>query len=230
MPNSIGDLGNLEILLLGTPSLETLPHSLGNLTNLRELTLNLANLKYWPDWVRELKQLTSLSIARSQVREVPFANVEKFVGGGRLFDSSIHKCMVRLRSLNLSETKITEISFGEGVCPVLQYLDLRLCRDLVEIGALPTTLISLKMTGCSVLKKITGIHGLAKLQTLDIGWCSEIEQLPGLETLISLETFRTSQTCNMFRVRELAEAANPESHILKKVIHLMKTQAWTIRG
>ena len=104
-----------------------------------------------------------------------FSSVEKVQG-----DSSIEKCMLRLKSLKLSKTRITEISFGEGVCPVLESLDLSGCDDLVEVGALPTTLTSLDLSDCCALKKITGLRGLAKLRSLDMSGCKEIEELPGL--------------------------------------------------
>jgi Leucine-rich repeat (LRR) protein len=139
--------------------------------------------------VRKLKNLEDLNLQECPISVLPYSSVEKVEAGGRLLDSSIDKCMVRLESLKLSRTGITEISFGEGVCPVLESLDLEDCDDLVDVGALPTTLTSLKLTGCCALKKITGLRGLAKLRSLDMSGCKEIEELPrlGVTELNNLE-------------------------------------------
>nr|ABK26674.1 unknown [Picea sitchensis] len=172
--------------------------------------------------VWELNNLENLNLQECPISVLPFASVEKVQGGRRFLDSSIDNCLLRLKSLSLSKTRITEISFGEGVCPVLESLYLAGCDDLVEVGALPTTLTSLYLTDCSALRKITGLRGLAKLRDLDMAGCYTVEELPGLETLISVEVLLTPECENMKRIRELAEAANPESDVLKKVIQLME--------
>lgn len=178
-----------------------------------------------PD-VRELDNLIYLVLEECPIGGVlPFGSVENVQGGCRLFDSSIDKCMPRLNWLNLCKTRITEISFGGGVCPVLETLDLSGCADLVEIGALPTTLTLLYLEDCCALKKISGLRGLAKLQFLRMEGCCAVEELPGLETLISLKSMLTSKCENMKRILELAEAENPESDVLKNVIQLIQ-RSW----
>jgi len=132
-------------------------------------------------------------------------------------DSSIDKCMLWLKYLDLSKTRITEISFGEGVCPALENLILEDCAQLVEVGALPTTLTDLSLKHCCALKKLRGLRGLAKLRSLNMTRCCAVEELRGLETLISLQKMFTSECENMKRILELAEAANPESDVFKKV-------------
>lgn len=221
LPNAIGNLSNLEILLLNSPKLEDLPASFCNLMCLRELRLHFCNnLKCLPDSIGELKQLTEfhlwyagsieylpigvtelnnleiLDVRYCPLRALPFARVE-MVGArkepltdlreGRLLHSSIDKCMLRLKDLQLWGTKIKELSFPRGVCPNLLHINIIYGHDLVEVGELPTTLIPLELQHCSPLKEITGLCGLEKLRRLHIYGCDRVEELPGLETLISLD-------------------------------------------
>lgn len=216
LPIAIGNLRQLEILKLQCPFLEMLPSSLGKLTSLEELTLHFCNkLRHLPDSVGDLTHLTTLTIHYAPIEylpaavmrlnnleilkvrscpllEVPFNSVEK-VG---LLDSSIDKtCMIRLRHIDLQGTRLKELSFCEGVCPNLQRLNVSCCHELVLVGALPTTLISLDLQECPALKEIKGLSGLAQLRLLDISGCDKIEELPGLDTLGSLEELR-ADGCN----------------------------------
>lgn len=220
LPDAIGMLSNLEILKLQCPLLQKLPLSLGNLTRLTELTLFFCNqLKCLPDSVVQLKQLTILTIHFATIEylpvgimelnnleilkvrscplgEVPFDSAEKSGGkdGHGLLDFSIHKDvrMVRLKQIDLQGTRIKEISFPEGFCTNLQHLNMSSCDELVEVGALPKTLISLDLHESPALQKITGLSGLGKLRILDISECREVEELPGFDTLISLKELRAS--------------------------------------
>jgi len=84
----------------------------------------------------------------------------------------------------------SEVSYSEDVCLNLEHVKIKDCSGLVEIEALPTTLITLKLSGCGALMKVGGLSGLSKVKTLDISWCIELEELPSIETLVSLEKFR----------------------------------------
>ena len=112
---------------------------------------------------------------------------------------------------------ITEISFGKGVCPNLKTIHLRCCNDLVEIGALPTTLSSLEIRHCDALNKIRGLSSLTKLLELGMRDCEEVEALPSLEKLISLEWVGISKCDKMTRIQLLLEVVNLESHIFEKL-------------
>jgi hypothetical protein len=88
-------------------------------------------------------------------------------------------CLGPLRHLDLQGTKIKEVSFPGGFCPALEHLNVSFCCELVEVGALPTALISLDLQKCTALKKISGLPSLASLRLLDIRGCNELEELPG---------------------------------------------------
>jgi Leucine-rich repeat (LRR) protein len=212
LPIAIGNLRNLEILKLHCSSLEMLPPSLGNLRSLRELNLYFCNkLRCLPDSVGQLTQLARLTIHCAIIEhlpvdvmrlnnlrilkltgcsllEVPFGSVEK----PGLLDSSNDNCMARLKHIDLQGTRIKKMSFREGFCPKLEHLNLSYCSELEEVGALPTTLISLDLHESPALQKITGLSGLENLRLLNIKGCKEVEELPGFETLKSLPEMRAS--------------------------------------
>eukprot|EP00253_Pinus_taeda_P019287 PITA_19287 len=213
LPMAIGNLYNLEILKLGCSSLEMLPPSLGNLRSLRELFLYFCSkLKCLPESVGQLSQLTRLTIHSARIEhlpldvmrlnnlrilkvtgchllEVPFGSVEN----AGLLDSSIGNCMVRLKHLDLQGTRLKAISFLEGICPKLEHLNVSCCPELVEVGALPTSLVSLDLHESPALQNLTALSGLTKLQILNINRCKEVEELPGRETLKSLHDLRASE-------------------------------------
>jgi hypothetical protein len=101
--------------------------------------------------------------------------------------------MIQLEEIHLYLTEISKVSFPQGVCPNLQTLKITWCNDLVEVAALPTTLLRLDLRGCGALRKIGGLSGLANLGKLDIRGCCalEVEELPSLETVISMDILRT---------------------------------------
>lgn len=116
--------------------------------------------------------------------------------------------MYRLEYLLLFRTEISEISFPWGVCSNLKYLNISYCHSLVDVGALPTTLLSLHLIGCSELKKIRGLCDLSNLEDLDISECPEVETLPNFEMLTSLEKFRAIRCVKLKRIRGLSQMTN----------------------
>ena len=80
-----------------------------------------------------------------------------------------------------------EVSYFKDVCLNLQHVETVDCNALVEVGALETTLINLNLRGCGALRKVGGLCGLSKLPMLNISGCKELEELPSIETFVSLE-------------------------------------------
>jgi len=75
-----------------------------------------------------------------------------------------------------------DASSSKAVFPNLQHLEIEDCDHLLEVGALPTT-----------------------LQTLYIFGCRELEELPSMETLVSLEVLRTRGCRELKRIHGLAQ-------------------------
>lgn len=215
LPSAIGNLSYLEILELGSPLLETLPPSMGDLRNLKELTLwNCKELKSLPDSVGPLAQLAKLRVGFCPLREIPFkmdeGEMEVITEARGLrtssnLDPSIDKYMFRLQHLELFFTKISKVSFPDSAFPNLQHLLIRFAYDLVEVGTLPNTLIQLELIGCCNLRKIEGLCGLPKLQSLNIGKCKQVEQLPGIDKLVSLQVLWAYECVKLKRIAGLAQ-------------------------
>lgn len=192
----IGELGRLKTLKLGSPFLKELPPSLGDLTTLKEPTPFVCrSLECLHNSVEHLKHRKKMEILNSET------------GTEITAESVINNCMVGLENLQLYETRVSELSFVEGICPNIQHLKIDNCNDLVEIGALPASLLTLQLKSCGALRKIGGLFGLAKLQQLDISECEQLEELPSLETLTSLEELRVGECKQLKNIRGLAQLA-----------------------
>lgn len=220
LPGAIGNLMDLEFLVIECPFLEILPSSLGNLTNLKELMLRHCKaLKCLPDSVKLLNRVvvydcgfTELSFKRLE-GETEILRRSKGKAILNDFDSSIDRYMPRLPVRINRETEKSRPSKGIKILsnldssidrymprpplqinreipavsvPRLQHLLVESCNDLVVVGTLPNTLITLQLKLCHNLRKIEGLGSLTKLEMLDISQCTELEELPSVETLLSL--------------------------------------------
>jgi Leucine-rich repeat (LRR) protein len=211
LPSAIGDLIHLEILRLGGPLLETLPPSLGDLKNLKELKIRDCRvLKCLPDFIGLLTQLTEMTVENCPVCEVPYT---KFEGERETLtesrvprtSSNLDSSMVRLEYLKLYNINISEVSFDEGIFPKLQRLQIGKCNDLVKVGSLPNTVVQLELYVCYNLRTVKGLCGLTKLQMLSIQSCKEVEELPNIETLVSLEELKLSGCMKLKSILGLAK-------------------------
>lgn len=215
LPPSLGELTSLkELTLSGCSILKCMPNSIGELKQLRKLQIEYSGIEYLPIGVTEMNNLEILKVHTCPLLELPFASVEMVergktaltdLRGHRVFDSDIDRCMLALKYLELHCTIVSEVSFPKGVCSNLEHLKIRSCNDLLEVGALPSTLVTLEFSSCCALKKIGGLWGLANLRQLDISGSKELEELPSLETLESLEELRASECAKLKSIRGLAQ-------------------------
>lgn len=178
LSSDIRELCNLKRLHLGSKTLERLPESLGHLRSLEELELHFCDqLKILPNSIRKLTQLKKLTMVKMTnlallgIEECP-SSKPSFRNVGGEIEILTDTRGPRDLHLNLN----------------IQHLKIENCVQLVEVRALPITLIKLELEGCSSLMKIRGLYGLAKLQTLKITLSRELDELPGIELLASLET------------------------------------------
>jgi len=203
LPSAIGDLNDLEVLEFGSPLPETLPLSLGHLKNLKILTLKYCRqLKCLPESVGLMTQLTNLTVEVCPLLKCLPESVGLMAPLTKL---TVIRCPLRkLPFIKVEGERETLTESRKGVCPNLQCLIFDHCNDLLEVGTLPNTLTELDLTG-SKLKKLDGLCGLAKLQMLNIRWCREVEELPSIETLVSLKELWASHCVKLKSIRGLRQ-------------------------
>eukprot|EP00253_Pinus_taeda_P036555 PITA_36555 len=187
LPPWIVDLKCLKMLSVSSsPQLKSLPESIGLLTELTHMDIKDSGIEYLPQHLVEMKNLKSLIVSDCPLRQLPFKRVGEreallSLEGERALNRlncSNYKYMSGLKTLELSEAEIREVSFEEGICPNLQRLQLR---------------------GCYSLRQIGGLSGLLKLFELDIRSCVNVKELPGLEALVSLERL-TVEKCEKLEI------------------------------
>eukprot|EP00253_Pinus_taeda_P033347 PITA_33347 len=232
LPGAIGALSDLEVLKIGSPLLDTLPHSLCELKNLKELILmtckrlkclpaslgDLKNLKQLvicdcnalkclPTSIGLLTQLTELRVQGCPlIRQLPF---KKEIKGERETFSDLGSCILpRLQRLMVYGTGISEVAFGEGVCCTLRNLSFSWCANLVEVGTLPKSIISLCFKNCHNLRKIEKLYGFAKLRELCFLICRELEELPLDETMESLSQLHVIDCVKLKSIQGLGQLLN----------------------
>jgi Leucine-rich repeat (LRR) protein len=72
LPSSLGDLKNLEFLILrGNSKLQSLPQSIGKLHNLRDLIIRKSKVNQLPESIGNLTQLENLELEDNQLNSLP---------------------------------------------------------------------------------------------------------------------------------------------------------------
>jgi internalin A len=108
LPDSIGNLKNLQSLYLSQNQLETLPHSIGKLSNLQFLHLDNNRINTLPDSIGNLRNLQSLYLSQNQLETLPH---------------SIRK-LTKLTLLDLNNNQINALPHSIGELTKLTLLDL----------------------------------------------------------------------------------------------------------
>jgi GTPase SAR1 family protein len=106
LPESIGQLTQLQSLNLSNNQLKTLPESIGQLTQLQSLNLSNNQLKTLPESIGQLTQLQSINLFNNQLTALP-----EWLGR-----------LMQLQSLNLSGNKLTVLPKWLGQLTQLQSL------------------------------------------------------------------------------------------------------------
>lgn len=183
------------MLVIKCPLLTSLPSSIGNLSRLIHLKIyGCEKLESLPESIRCLNILEYLNISYSGVKSFP----EDFWHQTNLRTLNISFCpdmplefvscsMSRLEHLSLKNTQVSRISISQASCPSLETLVLESNDHLMEIETLPLEVKSARLSRCKILKNISGIRNLVKLQELYIYGCPELDELPGLADLVSIE-------------------------------------------
>ncbi|MHA1395781.1 MAG: leucine-rich repeat domain-containing protein, partial [Promethearchaeota archaeon] len=124
LPESIGNLTNLEKLYLYKNQLSSLPESIGNLINLKELWIYNNQLSSLPESIGNLKNLKELDLKENQLSSLP-----ESIGN-----------LKNLKYLNLRENNLSSLPESIGNLINLQTLDL----SANKLSSLPESITNLK--------------------------------------------------------------------------------------
>ncbi|KAH9305935.1 hypothetical protein KI387_010339 [Taxus chinensis] len=225
IPNNIGVLGKLEVLEIGSPLLEILPSSLENLSSLSRLKIyGCNNLKSLSISVGRLNMLKELRIASSAVESLLLKDFGQLSHLQRL--TIIHcplrqlgstSSLCRFKVIHIRDTQLSSISISEDSCPNLETLSLTNNDSLTDIKTLPTSVKTIELYGCQMLKRTEGILGLVNLQRLSIFGCWQLDVLPSFATLSSIQEIRIEDCYILDKIEGLEQSRTLE-----------KLTAWTL--
>jgi Leucine-rich repeat (LRR) protein len=130
LPNTLGNLTQLQELHLNNNELDTLPNTLGNLTQLQTLYLNNNKLNTLPNILGNLTQLRKLVLYNNKLDTLPniLGNLTQlqdlYLNDNKLtyLPTGIIRNMTQLQYLNLDNNKLTDIPIGIIYLPNLMIL------------------------------------------------------------------------------------------------------------
>ncbi|KAH9289822.1 hypothetical protein KI387_033939 [Taxus chinensis] len=213
LPTDIGELHNLRALKVESKALTSFPSSLENLSSLKSLTLNnCRKFNLVPESIARLTKLECLSLYETDVRLLPqgltclLNLVELSVMYSPLGDvmlSGPTYALFALKSITFIRTKTVNLSISKEVCPNLETLEIQDCENLVEVKALPITLVNLDLHGCQRLKKISGLSNVKKLRYINVSGCLELQEIEDMSLLNSLERLIADGCCMLTKMEGL---------------------------
>ncbi|MGC1374599.1 MAG: COR domain-containing protein [Anaerolineales bacterium] len=178
LPESLGQLTQLQSLNLSDNELKALPEWLGQLTQLQSLDLSNNRLTTLPESIGQLKQLQSLNLSHSQLTALP---------------ESIGQ-LTQLQSLDISYSKLTALPESIGQLTQLQSLDISYSKlaELPESLGNLTELKSLMLQNNQLTTLPETLSNLTQLQKLLLG-CNHFHEMPTpLRKLTKLRMFRVN--------------------------------------
>ncbi|XP_059072536.1 disease resistance protein RUN1 isoform X1 [Cryptomeria japonica] len=178
---------NLEYLNFGgCRKMEQLPNQITHQVCLRELKATYTSIRGLPSDIGELRKLEVLEIGSRFLASLPYSlgNLSSLTRLG-LKDCEMLNCLPdfsgplnMLTWIIINSTSVSTISISGDSCPSLEVFVLSKNNHLVDIQSLPTSVRSLRVSDCELLKKATALGGLANLQSLSIKRCPELNELP----------------------------------------------------
>ncbi|XP_063942312.1 disease resistance protein RPV1 [Daucus carota subsp. sativus] len=195
LPDSIGDLKNLEVLKVSW--VKALPDELGNIESLREVRISGIGVSKLPDSICNLRSLEILDISSSdtlvrlpdQLWKLTSLLELNACSASRLEkvpDIESSQTSLPLTKLNLSNSNITALPSGISQLSNLERLHLSKCDYLLSITELPPNLKYISAIHCTSLERVN-LSNLKLLRRLQLTNCSALTEILGLEELTSLE-------------------------------------------
>ncbi|KAL2629507.1 hypothetical protein R1flu_014193 [Riccia fluitans] len=196
LPIDIDCLENIQSLIIendsgssGRGKLQRLPDTLGNLPNLQRLSLEYTNVKELPSSIGELQCLEHLTVSNLQLQELPasLGRLEKLqvlkvsFSDLKELPASIGD-LESLERLTVCSMRLQGLPSRLGGMAALQMLEVSLCRELTSfpdsLGELKA-LRELQISSCDELRSLPESVGrLEMLQRLTVERCAKLESLP----------------------------------------------------
>ncbi|WP_411894863.1 leucine-rich repeat domain-containing protein [Winogradskyella sp. A2] len=79
LPPEIGNMTNLEQIILSDSEVSVIPNEIGNLTNLKRFNLSRTKVKALPESIKNLKNLKMLNIKKTNISEAEFAKIQSWL-------------------------------------------------------------------------------------------------------------------------------------------------------
>ena len=204
IPESIGQLSELQSLSLSDNNFLRLPTALNRLTELKTLRLCRSGQTEFPECVKNLRRLSRLDLRQNQIETVPTWVAE-------LWD---------LRELDFSRNELTALP--ESLCALWQLQTLNLSENQLttlpeSLGQLPQ-LRSLNVSSNELTALPKSLGQLSRLQTLNLSrnqltaLPESLGQLTQLQTLVAFRNRLTAlpeSLGSMGQLQELSLSDNP---------------------
>ncbi|PKI39293.1 hypothetical protein CRG98_040349 [Punica granatum] len=215
LPNSVGNLNNMEVLNINSSNISHFPSSLGKLGKLKEinaskcknlegdipaelgklfslevLRLDGTNIKGIPETIRGLPHLQTLHLAGcpklQSLPELPVSLVSVRVNSPSV-EAIPNLCsLINLEELVLS---INTLHCEIGSLTRLKVLSIPRCTKIQSLPKLPKSLHKLNISN-SLLQILPELSELQNLTELSLENCEKLTNIPGLGYLVNLKSLK----------------------------------------
>ncbi|PKI39292.1 hypothetical protein CRG98_040348 [Punica granatum] len=191
LPNSVGNLSNMEVLNINANNISHFPSSLGKLGKLKEINASKCkNLKGIPETIRGLSHLQTLHLTGcpklQSLPELPVSLVSV-----RVTSQSAGAIPNLPDLINLEELVLSINTLGCEVrsLPRLKVLSFPSCTNLQSLPKLPESLHKLNVSNGSleILPKLSNLQNLSELSLEN---CNKLTDIPGLRDLVVLKSLK----------------------------------------
>ncbi|XP_010038906.2 disease resistance protein RPV1-like [Eucalyptus grandis] len=191
LPEQLGELENLEELVVNKTPIKGIPSSIGKLRELVELDLSYTRIKELPEFIGQLNKLKILKISYSDIKRLP-SSIGKLQS---LQELNAYGCfhlegqilvdkggLSSLKTLYLKDTNISGLPENLDQLSSLEHLYLYRCYGLQSLPKPPCSLSSLWLTCRS--NELPSLSHLKHLQELTLDSCMSLQSIPELPSCI----------------------------------------------